>query len=116
MIFRELNHFETALNYFSICEELTQSLTDVREILSIIYYEKAKTYFLMKDYDNVIKYIKRNIEQLGRDGTELRYIFGLAYLGNNNREAAKKEFNNAIKLNDNENYVTRSKIELQDLR
>jgi tetratricopeptide (TPR) repeat protein len=116
LIFRELNHFKTALNYFSICEELTQGLSDSKEILSIVYYEKAKTYFLMKDYNNVIKYAKRNIEKFGKDSSELRYLFGLAYLENDNKESAKKEFNNAIRLNDNEGFVEQSKIELEHLK
>jgi tetratricopeptide (TPR) repeat protein len=115
MIFRDLNHFKTAINYFSVCEELTKELSDIREILNIVYYEKAKTYFLMKDYKNVIKYVKLNVEKFGRDSSELRYILGMAYLEDANKESAKKEFNNAIRLNDNEKFVGQSKVELAQL-
>ena len=115
MIFRELNHFKTAINYFSICEELTQGLSDIGEILSIVYYEKAKTYFLMNDYNSTIKYVKLNTERFGRDSSELRYMLGVAHLETDNKEAARKEFINAIKLNDSEKFVGQSAIELEYL-
>jgi len=115
VMFREINHFKTAINYFSVCEELTQSLSDIREILSIIYYEKAKTYFLMEDYNNAIKYVKLNTEKFGKDSSELRYILGVAFYETGNNEAAKKEFTNAIKLNDNKKFVGQSVVELKYL-
>ena len=112
MIYRDLNMPLMTIKYLSICEELTQDLTNAKEILTIVYYEKAKTYFLLKDYNNVIKYVKLNIEKFNKNSGELRYILGLAYLYSNNLDAAKKEFNTAIKLNDDKKIVEQSKFEL----
>ncbi len=116
VIYREMNMYRHSIKYFSLCEELTQDLGKSKEILVIVYYEKAKTYFLMKDYRNVVKYIKLSMEKFGKERSELHYILGLAYLYQNDKESAKNEFNLGLKIADDKKIVEQSKLELESLK
>ncbi len=116
MIYRDLNMPAYSLKYLSLCEELTQDLGKARDILTIVYHEKAKTYFLMKDYMNVIKYVKLNIEKFDKNTSELRYLLGLAYLNNGDTAAAKEEFNTSIRLGDDKKIIEQAKFELESLK
>jgi tetratricopeptide (TPR) repeat protein len=115
-LYRDLNMLNLAIKNFSMCEDLTQDLNKTRDILTIVYYEKAKTYYLMHDYNNVIKYVKLSIEKFNKDSGELRYILGLAYLNNGDKDAAKKEFNTAVKMADDKKIVEQAKFELESLK
>ncbi|HEY9186634.1 MAG TPA: tetratricopeptide repeat protein [Ignavibacteria bacterium] len=116
MIYRDINMYDLSLKYLSICEELTQNLTKPKDILTIVYKEKTKTYLLLKDYDNAIKYAKLNIDKFNYNTGEIRYLLGLSYLKKGDRLLAKEEFNQVLKINDNKLTTELAKSELELLK
>lgn len=112
MIYRDLNMYNQAINYFSICEELTQNLIKPKDILTLVYKEKTKTYLLSKEYTNAILYAKLNIDKFNINTSEMRYLLGLSYLGAGNIKKAREEFIKAINIGDNKKITELAKNEL----
>jgi tetratricopeptide (TPR) repeat protein len=116
MLYRDINIYDKTLEYLTQCENLTSELARTREIVSVVYLEKAKTYLLMNDYNNMFKYAKLCLDKYKKNTGEIHYLLGIAYESRGKYADAENEFNEVIKLNDNEKIVEQSKVELQDMK
>jgi tetratricopeptide (TPR) repeat protein len=116
LLYRDINIYDRTIEYLTQCVNLTSELARTREIVSVVYLEKAKTYLLMNDYGNVYKYAKICLEKYKKNTGEVRYLLGIAYQTQGKLAEAENEFKEVIKLNDNEKIVEQSKVELQDMK
>jgi tetratricopeptide (TPR) repeat protein len=115
LLYRNNNMHSKAIGYLSKCEELSSNLRSTREVMAMIFLEKAKTYFLVKDYSNVLKYSQLCLEKYKKNSSEVHYLIGLSLLNQIKLTEAFREFNESVKINDNPKIVQQAKIEIDNL-